>query len=1478
MNRYGKKYKRVMAVVMALLLGGTSADFGTFPIHAASRGRETIVEFRNLPEKVRRQELEKGAEESAIVFPENLEVILEIGAEREGKAATRSSLGKKKASPSSAESRIVEDDEKEPDEVPLINDLKDIIQSKMRSEAWRPPFAPMTVYAAATPSTVTKDLSSAAAGKTASEQAASEGGVSDPIQREAVLENISWELDEDRSSRHQFSSEKPGDVFVYIPVIPEKYAVDADAKLPAVTVRIVDKKTGYPGFEMSRTVGGVKVTVSADEGVFPEDAVLSVTQVPIRSAEEADAAVEKERDSGKTVAVSYTFDIRVLDKDGNELQPGEEGKVRVSFAMAETADRNLETDVYHIREDERSGDLTAEKLESEVDERTETVTAETDGFSLYTVEFTYNSLQYVMPGGTVVPLADVLDTVGLTGNVSAVEVSDSTLFSASNESGDWVITSHQPFSSTEWMKVALNGIVYEITVTDVNVNTWAGLQAAFTAGNDVTLTGNVTAAASDERLSIPAGVNITLDLNGHTINRNRTAQESNGHVISLSGTLTLKDSGTGGKITGGNNYSSEGGAIVVFSGGKLIMQGGTISGNEASQLNNAGGGGGVYVKSGGSFTMSGGSIEDNIAGFGGGVYVASDATFTMSGGSISNNRADRQTNVNSSGAGVYLAGSFTMSGGTISGNIAGTHGGGIDMGSGADFTMSGGNITGNTAGFSGGGICSMIGATTTIKGGSITNNTGGTIGGINARGTFNLQGNPTISGNKSGSYDSNLYAATTIHITGALTNSTPIGVTTATTPGLDGVYFTNGLQSPGNANYAKFKSDSEKYYMGEYTASSGKEATLYAKYEIYMNCTSMEYFTPTTPYYQYVVPGSAMTETVFTANTNYGFSTGYSGTTVNGITAERISQTQVRVSGTPTGNNQRIEIPLYRALHLYTVSITAGSNMTKTSGSGAASQTVASGDAITSVVYQAKSGYQFPTDYSSLGTTYGVTVTRDSASQITISGTPTATKNIALAEPTAIGATAPTITSQPVSLTLTYGYSSTPLTLSAGMISGHTLSYQWQSSTNGSSWSNISGATSQNYSIPTGYSVGIKYYRCRVTATRNDNSQTASTYSNSATVTISPRTAALSWSNTSLTYNRSSQKPTCKVSNLVSGDSCTVTVGGAQTNAGNNYTATATALSNSNYKLPTANTTSFTIAKKPVTLNWTNTSFTYDGNNHVPTATAAGVINGDTCNVTVTGEASSVGTHTATAESLSNSNYQLPTAKTRDFTIGTRTVTVSGITAENKVYDGGTAATLDYSGVTFDGIVSGDTLTVTATGTFGDKNAETGKTVSISGLTLGGASAGSYVLAGTGNQTQTTADITPKEVGLAWGETSFIYDGAEHLPEATATGLVDGDSCTVTVSGSATAPGTHTATAESLSNSNYQLPAEVTQSFTIGTRTVTVSGITAESRVYDGTTAATLDYSGVTFDGLVSGDTLTVTAAGTFSDKNAGTGKTVSIS
>lgn len=180
----------------------------------------------------------------------------------------------------------------------------------------------------------------------------------------------------------------------------------------------------------------------------------------------------------------------------------------------------------------------------------------------------------------------------------------------------------------------------------------------------------------------------------------------------------------------------------------------------------------------------------------------------------------------------------------------------------------------------------------------------------------------------------------------------------------------------------------------------------------------------------------------------------------------------------------------------------------------------------------------------------------------------------------------------------------------------------------------------------------------------------------SATVTINPLTAELSWGETAFTYNGSVQVPVVTVSNLIAGDSCTVTVAGGQkdTNAKTAttaYTATVASLSNSNYKLPETGTTKpFTIAQREVSVGWTNTQFTYDGYAHKPEASLSNVLTEDTCNVTVSGEQTDANiegsTYTASA-TIDSLNYRIKSGdETTTFTISNASQTAPSLTPVNE--------------------------------------------------------------------------------------------------------------------------------------------------------------------------------------------------------------------
>lgn len=82
----------------------------------------------------------------------------------------------------------------------------------------------------------------------------------------------------------------------------------------------------------------------------------------------------------------------------------------------------------------------------------------------------------------------------------------------------------------------------------------------------------------------------------------------------------------------------------------------------------------------------------------------------------------------------------------------------------------------------------------------------------------------------------------------------------------------------------------------------------------------------------------------------------------------------------------------------YDVIVTKAENMTKTEGSGAESQ-VDLGVPMEPVVYTANDGYYFPEDYT-VTSVNGIKVTRDSETQITVSGMPTADTQITMTAPT----------------------------------------------------------------------------------------------------------------------------------------------------------------------------------------------------------------------------------------------------------------------------------------------------------------------------------------------------------------------------------------------------------------------------------------------------------------------------------------------
>ena len=238
--------------------------------------------------------------------------------------------------------------------------------------------------------------------------------------------------------------------------------------------------------------------------------------------------------------------------------------------------------------------------------------------------------------------------------------------------------------------------------TAKDVSTAEELTAAIADVNfdTVRLTGDIS-ISSTLTVNRP---DVTLDLNGYTLTCGDTECDD---IFSVNehGNLTVKDSGTGGKIDGQNNNCG-----FSINGGILTLKSGTII-----NCMTDGDGGAVDISDGGKFEMSGGAITNcKASDDSGAVDIGDGCTFIMNSGTISGCRAD-----DDAGA-IFIKGnaSFLMNGGTIENCSAGNYGGAVKIRNTSRFTMNGGTISSCTA-QQGGGVYVDGSSTFTMNDGSI---------------------------------------------------------------------------------------------------------------------------------------------------------------------------------------------------------------------------------------------------------------------------------------------------------------------------------------------------------------------------------------------------------------------------------------------------------------------------------------------------------------------------------------------------------------------------------------------------------------------------------------------------------------------------------------------------------------------------------------------------------------------------------------
>ena len=602
-----------------------------------------------------------------------------------------------------------------------------------------------------------------------------------------------------------------------------------------------------------------------------------------------------------------------------------------------------------------------------------------------------------------------------------------------------------------------------------------------------------------------------------------------------------------GKLTGydtdlSSSYTIQNGGAVWMKGGKFVMNGGSISAYSKS------GNGGVVDIYSGTFIMNAGSLSGKALNGSGGAVYAKYGNFIMNGGTITGKVAETAKDngtrgVSGYGGAVYGEyGTITINGGTITGSSA-AEGGGIYAKK-ATLTIGKANITDNIAAKGGGGIhayeCAL-----TIDGTTITGNNGGD----------SLGGGIYISGAKGSGTEKDPYIPAVIKnatiqnntakCAGGINASGPVKISDTTITGNTATK----LEKWGGGGLNARIIPQSRYNNGWVFELSGKVIITGNKAEGVDNNLYFPEVTAGTmlPSVKGLTAGSDIGVTTEVKPLNNGvispvYITG-DATSKDYFTSDESYEVKLA-----TDKNQ-----LYIIAESSTVTVTLGENMT---ASGDLKQTVLKNSPIADVTITAADGCYFPEDYAADLSKDGITVTRDSLTQITVSGTPTA-EEVTLILP---AATAKTTPAAPTGLT---GVAPSTWEAVDGKISGTKATMEWAKTADSETWTPCTEGTT------TVGGQGTYYVRVKAT----DISYT----SDAAAVTVPKYLKAISFPAPTLTYTYDGNEHTL----LVPGEGYTVSGDTKATDAGT-YTATVN-LDTDRYQWSstvTDNTISWTISKR----------------------------------------------------------------------------------------------------------------------------------------------------------------------------------------------------------------------------------------------------------------------------------------------------------
>lgn len=722
--------------------------------------------------------------------------------------------------------------------------------------------------------------------------------------------------------------------------------------------------------------------------------------------------------------------------------------------------------------------------------------------------------------------------------------------------------------------------------------------------------------------------------------------------------------------------------------------------------------GGVTISGGSKFYLYGGTLNGvkvEIGQTGGG-------TFNMYGGKITGNTQGTVVG-QSKTSGSKSAITINMYGGEISGNhISGSQGGGVFVGSGSQFNMYGGKIINNTTTADGGGVYIAPANTS------------------NPAGTMTIRGDAVIQDNKANGVTNNvsLPKGSTIKIDGQMNESAQIGVTTKAGPSAGNVDIATATDT-GWVAAKNFTSDNPAYHVG--LVNDGKTVQLQVHSHQWEYSVSQD--------------GTTITAKCTAGNCDLANSNGGSVQLVSPSGSLIYDGNEHTATVNKSQDWQGEAVDASKIVYTKEDDATFTGNP-KDAGTYTASITV--GGVTASVEYTIGKATPTASDF---------TFQAPASSDLTYNGNP---KTATVTEKNGVTGMGDVTVKYFKNGAETEPKDAGDYTVKVSVAEGANYNATTDNLTT-DDWKFTIGKATQTIIVPTDKTI----VKDGIAENISDWATVAGVTGDSNPGTLSYALDGQALEGVSLTGNQLTVQPTCTAAQF------TIKVTAAETDNYNaaeetftvtvvdkaTATVTITGLPDTvtygqEFILAASQTGDTTSANKKWTWDYDQGYFKLVGPNANTETITLQAIKAGTPSKGITATYES-GTHKGSA--------------TVNAVVEKKEVTVSGITAENKEYDGGTTATVNASGAIITGKETGDDLTVSVSAGSTFDSADAGsRTVTLGALTLGGASAGNYKLATSGNQTTATANITAKDVSISAATVNDKgYDGNANATVASVT-------------------------------------------------------------------------------------------------------------